>query len=153
MSTQHYNIFWEKQFPDGEQNIYMVHSNMETSNVDYSLIISPLIDLYAKEELDYKNIPTKFKSFKEVFQCIFENKDTFFDIFCLIDGSYEDFDSDAEAEAEEDEVGKYCNEVNNAKTAEQLLEVMKKYMSGIDPVIMVREHNPLLAFLKDVQIF
>lgn len=139
---KHYLSFWDKHFPEGAQTIYSVGGNSDSSDSETSLIVSCTINPNLEKELEKKKVPTKFKCYKDLFQCILDNKDEFNDFFCHVNGSYED------------EVGIYYNKVEKTKTAKQLFEVLLNYMiNDIDPIILVRESNGLLMFLKDVRGF
>lgn len=53
----------------------------------------------------------------------------------------------------DDDVTWFYNEVNQVKTSKELFTVLTENMCGIDPIILVRENNPLLVFLKDIRGF
>ncbi len=147
---KHYSLFWDKHFPEGVQTVYSVGGNSDSSDSESSLSTGQVINPDLEKELVKKKIPTKFSCFKDLFQCILDHKDDFDDFFCFIDSSYDDYDEDED----EDETRVYHDKVEKAKTANGLFEVLFDYMvGGIDPIVLVRESNGLLVFLKNVRGF
>lgn len=135
-----YTRYWDTDFPEGEQKLYTVGGNTDTSNLECGLIISPAINPEQKKKMRYK-----FKNYKDFASYILNHKDDFFDLFNYIDGSYEDYD---------DDTPEFSDEVDKAQNAKELFDVMVKWAEhSIDPIMFVPESNCLLRFLKDVRKF
>jgi hypothetical protein len=122
-----YTQYWTTEFPEGEQFIYRLSGNTDSSDSTTWLNYSPLFE------------DIKFSSWSQVAEHLFKSKETF--DWCYIDSCYDDSD---ENNAE------WIDELNNIATPFDLFQLIID-PTRTDPSLLVREHNSCFAWLMQVR--
>lgn len=121
---------WVKPF-DKSELIYVVFGKSDSGDFATALGIVKLYNLGGDK--------IKFTCFNDVAKHIYENKDDFTDLFCLVDSSYEDPDASNDFTSKVVE----ANHIN-------LFRLLTNH-EVTDPIFFVRESNNLLQWLKKVR--
>lgn len=128
-----YENYWINPFPEGKQSIYVIFGNSDSSDFHTALCANIITD-YLPE--------SSFICYQDLAEVLYKNREDC-DLFSLIDYSYDDDDIPIED-------NHLLNLVKEAKSPLDLFTKIVNYTdTQLDPVLMIREHNPLLTWLID----
>lgn len=118
---QEFEKYWDNNFPEGDQNIYLICGNQDSSNRESALYIGYTFD-------------NKYKNWKEVGEYILQNDFS----WEIVDCEYEEEDSN------------FLEKVQNLSSPKEALYLVME-TTGFDPCLLVREYDPFFNWMKNVR--